>query len=196
MFKTLVSHFHPKSLCLFDTLELGCLVCVCCRDPGDCLFLVCAVAIPATVFPLCLCGLSSLISGKVFFFGWEAMAFKHRRRSPGCRDRSGRKVFWQMRSQLTAERSGLASSVLRHMCGRGGIAGVVGTTSLRVCKASISWRCMRRIKNGTLDHRPRVGEKSGSLRSKKRSRGCVRKLSCSASSKERQSSCEGSWVSC
>ena len=47
-------------------------------------------------------------------------------------------------------------------------------------------RCVRRIKNGTLAHRPRVGEKSGSLRSKKRSRGCVRKLSCSASSQERR----------
>ena len=38
-----------------------------------------------------------------------------------------------------------------------------GTTSLRVCKANTSKRCMRRVENGTLAHRPRVGEKSGSL---------------------------------
>ena len=34
--------------------------CVCCRDPGD--FLVCSVAIPATVFPSRLCGLAALVS--------------------------------------------------------------------------------------------------------------------------------------
>ena len=88
------------------------------------------------------------------------MAFKHRRRSLGCRGRSGPKEFWQMRSQVTA-RSGFASSVLRHMCGRGGVADVVGTTSLQLYKASTSRRCMRRMKNGTLARRPRVGEKSG-----------------------------------
>ena len=49
---------------------------------------------------------------------------------------------------------------------------------------SFALRC-RRIKNGTQVHRPRVGEKSGSLRSKKRSRGCARKSSCSAGSKQR-----------
>ena len=51
------------------------------------------------------------------------MASKHRRSGPGCRDRSGPKKFWQMRSQLTVGRSGLASSVRRRMCGRGGVAG-------------------------------------------------------------------------
>ena len=39
---------------------------VCCRDPGDCLFLVCCVAIPAAVFPSCLCGLAALVSREVF----------------------------------------------------------------------------------------------------------------------------------
>ena len=38
---------------------------MCCCDPGDCL--VCSVAILATVFPSCLCGLTVLVSGKVFW---------------------------------------------------------------------------------------------------------------------------------
>ena len=118
-------------------------VCVCCRDPGDCLFLVCSVAIPATVFPLCPCGLAPLVSRWVSGLGWEAF----KRRSPGLRGRSGQKEFWPMRSRLMAERSGFASSVRRPMCGRGGVA---GTTSPRVCKANTSRRCMRRIENGTL----------------------------------------------
>ena len=43
-----------------------CLVCGCvaCRDLGDCLVLVCSVTIPPTVFPLCLCGLATLVSGR------------------------------------------------------------------------------------------------------------------------------------
>ena len=41
-----------------------------------------------------------------------------------------------MRSQSVAERSGLVSSVRRRMCGRGGVADVVGTTSLRDCKVN------------------------------------------------------------
>ena len=45
---------------------------------------------------------------------------------------------------------------------------------------------MQRVENGTLAHRLRVGERSERLRNRKRSRGCVRKLSCSASSKERR----------
>ena len=43
-------------------VRLGCGPCPClfCRDPGDCLAcLVCAVTIPATVFPSCLCGLAA-----------------------------------------------------------------------------------------------------------------------------------------
>ena len=44
--------------------------CVCCRDPGHCLFLVCSVAILATVFPLCLCALAALVSRKVSGYGW------------------------------------------------------------------------------------------------------------------------------
>ena len=86
------------------------------------------------------------------------MAFKHRRRSPGCRARSGKKEFWQMRSRLMAERSGFANSVRRPVCGRGGVAGVVGTTSPRVCKANTSRRCTRRTRNGTLVHLPRAEE--------------------------------------
>ena len=38
---------------------------MCCRDPGDCL--ACSVAIPATVFPACLCGLAALVSRKVLW---------------------------------------------------------------------------------------------------------------------------------
>ena len=105
---------------------------------------------------MCLCGLAALVSRKVSGLGWEAMAFKHRRGSPGCRDRSRRKEFRQMRSQLTAERSGLAGSIPRPMCGRGSVAGVAGPTSPRFCKASTSRRFTRRIKNGTLAHRLRV----------------------------------------
>ena len=40
-------------------------VCVCCRDPGDCLFLVCSVAIPGDCLSLVACGLAALVSGKV-----------------------------------------------------------------------------------------------------------------------------------
>ena len=43
--------FHSKSLC--------------CLTQGEyCLFLVCSVAIPATVFPSCLCGLAALVCRK------------------------------------------------------------------------------------------------------------------------------------
>ena len=56
-----------RNLCVCLTQgEVGCLVfCVCCRDHGDCLVLVCSVAIPATVFPSCLCDLAALVSRKV-----------------------------------------------------------------------------------------------------------------------------------
>ena len=50
---------------------------VCCRDPGDCL--VCSVAIQATVFPSCLCGLATLVSRKVFWLVMGRMAFRHKR---------------------------------------------------------------------------------------------------------------------
>ena len=53
----------------------------------------------------------------------------------------GRK-FWQMRSQLMAGRSGLASFVLTQMCGRGGVADVVGTISSQVCKENTTRRCV------------------------------------------------------
>ena len=114
------------------------------------------------------------------------MAFKHRKRSPGCRARSGQKEFWQMRSRLTAERNGVANSAPRPMCGRGGVAGVVGTASLQACTASTTRRWTRRIKNGTLVHLPRAGGQIGGFRvSKKRSRSSAHKLSCSVSSNER-----------
>ena len=50
------------------------------------------------------------------------------------------------------------------MSGRGCVAGVVGTTSLRDCKGNTSGRCVRRTENGILAHRPQAVEKSGSLR--------------------------------
>ena len=53
------------------------------------------------------------------------------------------------------------------------LAGVVGITALRVCKASTSRRCMRRIKNGTLGPRPRVEEKSGSQEQEEIQRLCA-----------------------
>ena len=152
--------FHSKSLCLLTQGEVGCLVfCVCCLDPRDCLFLV-------------WFGRIGFLRG--FWLGMGGDGFQTQKKSAGCRDRSGRKEFWQMRSQLTAERSGLASSVPRPMCGRGSVAGAVGTASLRACRESTSKRFTRRIKNGTLAHRLRVEEKSGTHRSQKRSRGCVR----------------------
>ena len=89
-----------------------------------------------------------------------------------------------MRSQLTAEGSGLASSVLTPMCGRGGVPGVVGTSSLRACKASTSRRCTRRIKNGTLVHLLRAGEKNGRPQGQQEEIK-KHKLGCSVRSKER-----------
>ena len=65
------------------------------------------------------------------------------------------------------------------MCGPNGVAG-----SRRVCKPNMSRRHMRRVRSGIQVHRPRVAKKSGSVRSRKKSRGCGPKLSCSASSKE------------
>ena len=47
---------------------------MCCRDPGDCL--VCSVAIPATVFPSCLCGLAALVSRKVFWLVMGSNGFQ------------------------------------------------------------------------------------------------------------------------
>ena len=44
-----------------------------------------------------------------------------------------------MQSRLTAERSGFANSVLKQMCGSGGIAGVAGTISLRVYAKNKEW---------------------------------------------------------
>ena len=111
------------------------------------------------------------------------MVFRYRRRSPGCRARSGPKKSWQMRSQLMAGRNGLVRSARRRMCGPAGVAGVVGVTSRRVCKPNINRRYMRRVKSGIQAHRLRVGEKSGSLRSRRKSRGCGPELSCSASSR-------------
>ena len=107
------------------------------------------------------------------------MTFRHTRRSPGCRSRSGPKDSWQMRSQVMAGRNGLVSSARRRMCGPRGVAG-----SRRVCKPNMSRRYMRRVRSGIQVHRPRVAKKSGSVRSRKKSRGCGPKLSCSASSKE------------
>ena len=116
------------------------------------------------------------------------MAVKYKRRSLWFWGLSEQKEFWPMGSRLTAENSGFAISARRPMCGRGGVARVVGTTSPRVCKANTSRRCTRRVEHGTLVRLRRAGEKNGGLRvSKKRSRCCVHKLSCSVSSKERKS---------
>ena len=92
---------------LWHRVSLGVGFCVCCRDPGDCLFLVCAVAIQATVFPLCLCGLAALVSRKVLVMGGDGLQTQN-------------KKSW-VSGQVRAER------VLRPACGRGGVAGVVGT---------------------------------------------------------------------
>ena len=78
-----------------------------------------------------------------------------------------------------AGRNGHVSSARRRMCGPGGIAG-----SRRVCKPNMSRRYMPRLRSGIQVHRPRVAKKSGSVRSRKKSRGCGPKLSCSARSKE------------
>ena len=117
---------------------------------------VLVVAIPATVSSLCVLSRSWRLSFPhacvVWTFscwGWEAWLSN----TEGCRDRSGPKEFWQMRSQLTAERSGSASSVPKPMCGRGGRyrrCGNYTPTSLqRMHKQG-------RIKNGTLVHLSRT----------------------------------------
>ena len=98
--------------------------CVRCRDPGDCL--VCSVAIPATVFPSCLCGLTTLVSRKVFWLVAGSDVFQTQKKS-------GPKGFWQKQSQSMAGRSGRANSVQNRMCGRGGIAGDVIIISQRRC---------------------------------------------------------------
>ena len=53
--------------------------------------LVCAVAIPATVFPSCLCGLAALVSRKVFWLVMGRDGFQTQKRSHGCRPGQGRK---------------------------------------------------------------------------------------------------------
>ena len=131
--------------------------CVCCRDPGDCLFPVCSVAIPATD-PMCLCGLAALVSREVVWLEMGRDGFQTQKKKSWV---SGQKEFWQMRSRLMADMNGFANSVRRPICGRGGFAAAVGTTSPRVCKESISRRCTRRIKNGTPVLLPRVAEKNG-----------------------------------
>ena len=68
---------------------------------------------------------------------------RHRRRSPGCRARSGPKEFWQKQSQSTVGRSGRANSVQNRMCGRGGVAGDVTITSRRSCTGSIGRRSLQ-----------------------------------------------------
>ena len=73
----LIVHFHSRSLCCLTQGEVGCwFFCVCCRDPGDCLFLVCSFAILATVFPLCLCGLAASVSRKVCWLGMGGDGFQ------------------------------------------------------------------------------------------------------------------------
>ena len=71
------------------------------------------------------------------------MASKHKKKSwVSGQVRAGRVLA---AITIDGRKSGLASFVLGQMCGRGGVADVVGTIHRRVCKASTSRRCMRRI---------------------------------------------------
>ena len=76
------------------------------------LAVVCVVAIPATVlcvlsrsrrlsFPRACVVWPHWFSSKVFWLVMEVISFRHRRRSHGCRARSGPKVFWQKQSHLS-----------------------------------------------------------------------------------------------
>ena len=130
-------HSKMRFVVCSQWVRLGCGPgpCVCCRDPGDCL--VCSVAIPATVFPSCLCGLAALVSRKVFRLVMGSDGFQTNKRiCLGCRARSGPKGFWRRQSQSMAERSGRANSVRSRMCGRGGVAGDVIMTSRQGCTGS------------------------------------------------------------
>ena len=89
---------------------------------------------------------------------WEVMAFRHKRRSHGCRARSGPKWFWQKQLHSMAGRSsGRANSVRNRMCGRGGVAGDVIITSRRRCTGSFSRRSQQSQETGLQAHQPRVG---------------------------------------
>ena len=75
--------------------------------------------------------------------------------------------------------------LLRHKtCGPGGVAVDVSLTSQQVCKGCTRRPFLRRTKRGVQDRLPRVvGSKGGLVIKKKSSRSCVRKWSCSVSSK-------------
>ena len=87
------------------------------------------------------------------------MAFKRRRRSLGCRARSGPKEFWQRQSQSMAGRSGRANSVQNRTCGRGGVVGDVTITSWWGCTGSIARRSLQSQESGLQARRRRVERK-------------------------------------
>ena len=162
------SNFHSKSQCCSTQGEVGCLVCVCCRDPGDCLFLVCSVAIPATVFPSCLCGLAALVSRQVFWLGMGGDGFQTQTKSWVPGQVRAERVLADAFTTDGRKRVGMQVLFRNECVDAGSVADGAGTTSPWVCKAGTSRRFMRRIKKGTLAHRPRVGEKNGSLRVRKK----------------------------
>ena len=91
------------------------------------------------------------------------IAFRHTRKSHGCRARSGPKGFWRKKPQSMAERSGRANSVRSRMCGRDGVAGDVIMTSRRGCAGSFGRRSQQSRESGLQARRARVGRKREKL---------------------------------
>ena len=97
-------------------------------------FVCVALAIPATVFLLCWCGLSGQ--------DWVAMVFKRSEGVRGFQEERGLRKCWRMPSRLMAGRNGFPNSVRSHMCGRGGVEGDAGRAAGKVPAGSGSkdWR--------------------------------------------------------
>ena len=92
------------------------------------LVVVCAVAIPATVFPSCLCGLATLVSRKVFWLVMGSDGFQTQKEVMGFGPGQHRKDSGRSKRR--------PNSVRNRMCGRGGVAGDVIIKSWRRCTGS------------------------------------------------------------
>ena len=144
-------------------------VCLCCcRDTGDCLPLVCSCRDPGDcLFPVLVWSLPLLLS-QDFRSGMVSDGFQTQRRVCGSQEMRGRKEFWQVRSRLMGERSGLVNSARSQMCGRGGVAGDATTTSQQGCVGSTDRWSRQGPENGQRALRLRAERKIGRLKVRRR----------------------------
>ena len=94
------------------------------------------------------------------------MVCKRREEVRGSRVKSVRREFWQERLRLMEGRNGFVNSVLKPMCGRGGVAGDATTISQQGCVESTGRRLRQKLVKGPRSLRRRVERKTRSFKVK------------------------------